>query len=187
MITFLTSALLLVVGYLIYGAFVEKVFGADANRPTPCRTQADGVDYIEMPTWRIYLIQFLNIAGTGPIFGAIQGVLFGPSAYIWIIMGCIFGGAVHDYLSGMISLRNNGASLPEIIGNELGSTARFVMRFITIVLLVLVGTTFTLAPAGLLANLTGGSELLSNTTTWIVIILLYYIMATLLPINKLIG
>ena len=91
MITFLTSALLLVVGYLIYGAFVEKVFGADANRPTPCRTQADGVDYIEMPTWRIYLIQFLNIAGTGPIFGAIQGVLFGPSAYIWIIMGCIFG------------------------------------------------------------------------------------------------
>ena len=120
MITFLTSALLLVVGYLIYGAFIEKVFGADPNRPTPCHTQADGVDYIEMPTWRIYLIQFLNIAGTGPIFGAIQGILFGPSAYIWIIMGCILGGAVHDYLSGMISLRNNGASLPEIIGNELG-------------------------------------------------------------------
>ena len=187
MITFLTSALLLVVGYLIYGAFIEKVFGADPNRPTPCHTQADGVDYIEMPTWRIYLIQFLNIAGTGPIFGAIQGILFGPSAYICIIMGCTLGGAVHDYLSAMISLRNNGASLPEIIGNELGTTARFVMRFITIVLLILVGTTFTLAPAGLLANLTGGSALLSSTTTWIVIILTYYIFATLLPINKLIG
>ncbi|MGN1265216.1 MAG: carbon starvation protein A [Muribaculaceae bacterium] len=187
MITFIASVLCLIAGYMIYGAFVERVFGADAKRPTPCHTQADGVDYIEMPTWRIYLIQFLNIAGTGPIFGAIQGVLFGPSAFIWIVIGCIFGGAVHDYISGMISLRCNGASLPEIIGNELGSTARIVMRFITIILLILVGTTFTLAPAGLLANLTDGSQLLSSPTTWIVIILLYYIFATLLPINKLIG
>ena len=105
MFSFLTAILLLVLGYVFYGYFVERTFGADAQRKTPCYTLQDGVDYIPMPTWKVYLIQFLNIAGTGPIFGAIQGILFGPSAYLWIVIGCIFGGAVHDYLSGMLSLR----------------------------------------------------------------------------------
>ena len=112
MITFLISILLLVLGYLFYGFFVERVFGADARLQTPCFTQQDGVDYIPMPSWKVYLIQFLNIAGTGPIFGAIQGILFGPAAYLWIVLGCIFGGAVHDYMCGMLSMRNNGCSLP---------------------------------------------------------------------------
>ncbi len=187
MFTFISSLLLLILGYLIYGAYVEKVFGCNPNRPTPCKTMADGIDYVEMPTWRIYLIQFLNIAGTGPIFGAIQGILFGPAAYIWIVIGCIFGGAVHDYLSGMISLRKNGGSLPEIIGDELGHVARIVMRIITIFLMILVGAAFTTSPAGLLANLVGGDGALGNYMVWIFIILAYYILATLLPINKLIG
>ena len=121
MITFTTALVLLVLGYAVYGAFVERVFGADASRKTPCYTMADGVDYTPMPTWKVYLIQFLNIAGTGPIFGAILGILYGPAAYLWIVFGCIFGGAVHDYLSGMISLRKNGASLPEVVGDELGA------------------------------------------------------------------
>ena len=128
MVTFISSLLLLVLGYALYGVFVERVFGADPKRVTPCYAQQDGVDYIPMPTWRVYLIQFLNIAGTGPIFGAIQGMLFGPAAYLWIVLGCVFGGAVHDYMSGMISMRMNGASLPDIVGSELGETCRVTMR-----------------------------------------------------------
>ena len=187
MITFITAVLLLIVGYLIYGALVERIFGADAKRPTPCHTLNDGVDYAEMPTWKVYLIQFLNIAGTGPIFGAIQGILFGPAAYIWIVLGCVFGGAVHDYMSGMISLRKNGASLPEIIGDELGSTARIAMRVLAIVLMILVGAAFTTAPAGLLAKLCHDNQVFSSQMVWLFIILAYYFGATLLPINKLIG
>ena len=136
MITFLTSILLLVLGFLIYGTIVERIFGADPRRNTPCYTQEDGVDYIPLPTWKVYLIQFLNIAGTGPIFGAIQGILFGPSAYLWIVLGCIFGGAVHDYLSGMLSLRSNGSSLPEMVGAELGRTARVLILFFSLVLMI---------------------------------------------------
>lgn len=192
MITFVTSLLLLVLGYFIYGSFVERMFGADANRPTPCQTLNDGVDYAEMPTWRVYLIQFLNIAGTGPIFGAIQGILFGPGAYIWIVLGCVFGGAVHDYLSGMISLRKNGASLPEIVGDEIGTTARQIMRVCSLILMILVGAAFTTAPAGLLANMFAtdagmDGTFLANSMVWLFIILAYYVIATLLPIGKIIG
>ena len=185
--TFVGALILLVLGYVVYGAIVEKVFGADASRKTPCYTMQDGVDYIPMPTWKVYLIQFLNIAGTGPIFGAILGILYGPSAYLWIVFGCIFGGAVHDYFSGMISLRKNGASLPEIVGDELGPVVRLVMRIFSLVLMVLVGTVFVTTPAGLLATMTHGAGLVGSPLFWSFIIFIYYILATLLPIDALIG
>lgn len=185
--TFVGALILLVLGYIVYGAIVEKVFGADASRKTPCYTMQDGVDYIPMPTWKVYLIQFLNIAGTGPIFGAILGILYGPSAYLWIVFGCIFGGAVLDYFSGMISLRKNGASLPEIVGDELGPVVRLVMRIFSLVLMVLVGTVFVTTPAGLLATMTHGAGLVGSPLFWSIIIFIYYILATLLPIDALIG
>lgn len=187
MITFLVAFALLLLGYFVYGAIVEKIFGSDECRKTPCYTMRDGVDYEPMPTWKVFLIQFLNIAGTGPIFGAIQGILFGPSAYLWIVLGCIFGGAVHDYLAGMISLRRGGASLPEIVGDELGGVARMVMRVLALVLMVLVGTVFASTPAGLLSALTGGWGFLGTILFWTILIFVYYIFATLLPIDKLIG
>ena len=187
MITFCGALILLVLGYVVYGAIVEKVFGVDASRKTPCYTMQDGVDYIPMPTWKVYLIQFLNIAGTGPIFGAILGILYGPAAYLWIVFGCIFGGAVHDYLSGMISLRKNGASLPELVGDELGSGVRLVMRIFSLVLMILVGTVFVTTPAGLLATMGDGVGLLGSPLFWSIIIFVYYILATLLPIDALIG
>lgn len=187
MITFLTAFALLLLGYFVYGAIVEKIFGSDGSRKTPCYTMRDGVDYEPMPTWKVFLIQFLNIAGTGPIFGAIQGVLFGPAAYFWIVLGCIFGGAVHDYLAGMISLRRGGASLPEIVGDELGGVARLVMRILALVLMVLVGTVFATTPAGLLSTMTGGWGFFGTIAFWTVVIFVYYIFATLLPIDKLIG
>ena len=187
MITFTTALVLLVLGYAVYGAFVERVFGADASRKTPCYTMADGVDYTPMPTWKVYLIQFLNIAGTGPIFGAILGILYGPAAYLWIVFGCIFGGAVHDYLSGMISLRKNGASLPEVVGDELGAGIRLVMRVFSLILMVLVGTVFVTTPAGLLASMTGDWGVWGSSLFWSVVIFVYYVLATLLPIDTLIG
>ena len=187
MITFCVALLLLVLGYVVYGAVVERIFGADPSRKTPCYTMADGVDYTPMPTWKVFLIQFLNIAGTGPIFGAILGILYGPSAYLWIVLGCIFGGAVHDYLSGMISLRKNGASLPELVGDELGRGIRLVMRVFSLVLMVLVGTVFVTTPAGLLASLTEGWGVWGSPMFWSVVIFVYYILATLLPIDALIG
>lgn len=187
MITFCFALVLLVLGYVVYGFFVEKVFGADASRKTPCYTMEDGVDYIPMPSWKVYLIQFLNIAGTGPIFGAILGILYGPAAYLWIVLGCIFGGAVHDYFSGMISLRKNGASLPEIVGDELGGGIRFAMRVLSLVLMVLVGTVFVTTPAGLLASMTEGWGVFGTSMFWSIVIFVYYILATLLPINALIG
>ena len=176
MITFIASLLLLVLGYILYGAFVDKVFGADSQRQTPCYTLRDGVDYMPMPTWKVFLIQFLNIAGTGPIFGAILGILFGPSAYLWIVLGCIFGGAVHDYMSGMISLRENGASLPELVGDELGSAARFALRVLSLVLMILVGAVFVTTPAGLLANLIGGDSVLGENLFWVILIFAYYLI-----------
>lgn len=187
MITFLTAFALLLLGYFVYGAIVERIFGSDGSRKTPCYTMRDGVDYEPMPTWKVFLIQFLNIAGTGPIFGAIQGILFGPAAYFWIVLGCIFGGAVHDYFAGMISLRRGGASLPEIVGDELGGVARLVMRIFALVLMVLVGTVFATTPAGLLSTMTGGWGFFGTIAFWTVVIFVYYIFATLLPIDKLIG
>jgi len=187
MVTFIVSLLLLVLGYVLYGALVDKVFGADPQRQTPCYTSRDGVDYMPMPTWKVFLIQFLNIAGTGPIFGAIQGILFGPGAYLWIVLGCVFGGAVHDYMSGMISLRKNGASLPEIVGDELGQGARMVLRVLALVLMILVGAVFVTTPAGLLANMIGGDSIGGENLFWVIIIFAYYLLATLLPIDKLIG
>lgn len=188
MTTFIIALICLLFGYIFYGALVQRVFGADKNRQTPCFTQQDGVDFIPLPTWKVFLIQFLNIAGTGPIFGAILGILFGPAAYLWIVLGCIFAGAVHDYLSGMISMRKNGASLPEIIGDELGKTFRVIALVFSMFLMILVGAVFITTPAGLLANLTqslGDKQAL--LTMWIAIIFVYYLLATLLPIDKLIG
>lgn len=187
MVTFITSLALLVLGYVLYGALVDRVFGYDRNRRTPCYTSGDGVDYIPMPTWKVFLIQFLNIAGTGPIFGAIQGILFGPAAYLWIVLGCIFGGAVHDYMSGMISIRRNGASLPEIIGDELGNGARMGMRILSLVLMILVGTVFAQTPASLISSMTSGWGFFGSVMFWTIIVFAYYIIATLLPIDKLIG
>ncbi len=184
MITFCIALLALVAGYFIYGAVVERIFGVNSERETPAYAMADGMDYVPMPTWKVFLIQFLNIAGLGPIFGAIMGILYGPSAYLWIVFGTIFGGAVHDYLSGMLSLRRNGASLPEIVGDELGNGIKQVMRVFSLLLMILVGAVFVINPANLLDLLTGES---TTTTMWIVIIFAYYILATLLPIDKLIG
>lgn len=187
MVTFLVAVVALVLGYVFYGAFVERTFGVDVNRQTPAYSKQDGVDYMAMPLWKVFLIQFLNIAGTGPIFGAISGILFGPAAYLWIVFGCIFGGAVHDFLSGMISLRKDGASLPEIVGDELGHGVRQVMRVFTLFLMVMVGAVFVTTPAGLLSALTPTSGFWGGATFWGIIIFSYYLLATLLPIDTLIG
>lgn len=180
MISFILSLIILVLGYIIYGRFVEKTFGPD-NRITPAVSMADGVDYIVLPNWKIFMIQFLNIAGTGPIFGAIMGAKFGVSSYLWIVFGCIFAGATHDYLSGMLSIRNNGASLPELIGKYLGTKTKKVMLVFTTFLLVMVGAVFAYSPAEILQSFGGHSAM------WIVIIFIYYIIATLMPIDKIIG
>ena len=184
MITFLVCLAVLVIGYFVYGKYVERVFQPDFNRKTPAIELQDGVDYIPMPTWKILMIQFLNIAGLGPIFGAIMGAKFGPASYIWIVFGSIFAGAVHDYFSGVLSIRNNGASLPELIGKYLGNGAKQTMRVFTVLLMVLVGAVFVSGPAGLLAKLTPDAL---NVTFWAIVVFLYYILATLLPVDKIIG
>ncbi len=184
MISFIIALAALIAGYFLYGAFVERVFGADPKRPTPVKTMADGVDYVELPSWKIFLIQFLNIAGLGPIFGAIMGVMFGPSAFLWIVFGTIFAGAVHDYLSGMLSIRSRGASQPEIVGEQLGTKVKNVMRVFALLLMILVGAVFVYNPADLLAMLTPDYL---DKIFWIVLIFVYYMLATLLPIDKLIG
>ncbi|MFI3261461.1 MAG: carbon starvation CstA family protein [Rikenellaceae bacterium] len=183
MITFTLCLVALIAGYFIYGSFVERVFGPD-DRKTPALTKADGVDFIPLPTWKIFMIQFLNIAGLGPIFGAIMGAKFGSASYIWIVLGSIFAGATHDYLAGMLSLRNGGMSLPEIIGKYLGTTTKQVMRCFTAIFMMLVGAVFVAGPAGLLGALTPDSL---DVTFWIIIIFVYYILATMLPIDKVIG
>jgi len=188
MISFVISLLALIVGYFTYGAFVSRVFGVDADRKTPCFTHQDGVDYIPMPTWKVYMIQFLNIAGVGPIFGAIMGAQFGTASYLWIVLGTIFAGATHDYLAAMISLRQDGASLSEIIGAYLGKHVRLVMSIFMIVLLILVGAVFTSSPASILSAMT--KDLIPadfNLYGWIVLIFIYYIIATLCPVDKIIG
>lgn len=184
MITFLVCLAVLVIGYFVYGKYVARVFQPDFNRKTPAIELEDGVDYIPMPTWKILMIQFLNIAGLGPIFGAIMGAKFGPASYIWIVFGSIFAGAVHDYFSGVLSLRNNGASLPELIGKYLGNGAKQTMRVFTILLMVLVGAVFVSGPSGLLAKLTPESL---DATFWAIVVFIYYILATLLPVDKIIG
>ncbi len=186
MISFTASLVALVVGYLLYGTLVSKLFGVHPERKTPCYTMRDGVDYIPMSTWKVFLIQFLNIAGTGPIFGAIMGILFGPAAYLWIVFGCIFAGAVHDYLCGMISIRKGGASVPEMVGDELGPTVRQIMRVCSLVLLILVGAVFTRTPADLLASMTEAWTW-TSPQMWLIVIFAYFILATLLPIDALIG
>lgn len=180
MISFTLALLALVAGYLFYGKFVERVFGPD-DRPTPAVAQADGVDFIVMPNWKVFMIQFLNIAGTGPIFGAIMGAWYGPSAYLWIVFGCIFAGAVHDYLSGMLSIRHNGAGLPELVGDYLGTGAKRVMLAFSVLLLIMVGVVFVYSPALLLKDFGW------NTLGWTVVIFIYYVLATMLPIDKIIG
>ena len=190
MISFSLCLLFLVAGYFIYGKWVARMFGAD-DRPTPAVTKADGMDFIVMPYWKIFMIQFLNIAGTGPIFGTIMGMWFGPQAYLWIIFGCVFAGAVHDYMSGMLSMRNGGVGLPEIIGKYLGNKTRMLMLIFSVLLLVMVGVVFVYSPAvilqGIGQNLTGEGSFLGNIMLWIVVIFLYYIVATLLPVDKIIG
>ena len=184
MFSFIVCLIFLVVGHVIYGGLMERIFGVDAGRTMPAYTMQDGVDYVPMPWWRVFLIQFLNIAGLGPIFGAIMGVMFGPAAFLWIVLGTIFGGAVHDYFSGMMSIRENGASLPELVGNELGRYIKFFMRLFSLLLMVLVGAVFVSGPAGLLAGMTPDNM---GMLFWTVVIFIYYMLATLLPIDKLIG
>ncbi len=181
MFTFLIALLALVAGYLFYGKFVTRVFGPDPQRTTPAVAHPDGVDFIVMPGWKVFMIQFLNIAGTGPIFGAIMGAQFGPAAYLWIVFGCIFAGSVHDYLSGMLSLRNNGEGLPQLVGRYLGNTTRIIMMVFTLVLLILVGSVFVYSPAIILSGFGGAMPM------WFCIIFLYYLLAAMLPIDKIIG
>lgn len=182
MIYFLVCIALLVAGYFFYGAFVEKVFGVNEKRQTPALSQADGIDYVPMSKGKVYLIQLLNIAGVGPIFGPIMGALYGPAAMLWIVFGCIFAGAVHDYFSGMLSVRNNGKSIPSLAGKYLGKGAKNFMNIFAVILLLLVGVVFIKAPAGLLSKLTG-----LDVMIFLGIIFAYYLIATLLPIDKLIG
>ena len=182
MLLFFSCVLTLIFGYFIYGSFVERVFGIDAERATPAVAQADGVDYVELPTWKVFLIQLLDIAGIGPIFGPILGALYGPQALIWIVAGTLFAGGVHDYFSGMLSVRNRGESIPEVIGDELGSVVRWVMRAFSTILLLLVGVIFVLAPAKLLSNLLGGA-----VPAYVTVIFIYYFIATIVPVDKVIG
>ncbi|MDM5064626.1 carbon starvation protein A [Aeromonas salmonicida] len=182
MIWFFLCVGLLVAGYFIYGKFIERIFGPKPERATPAITMADGVDYVPMSDKKVYLVQLLNIAGVGPIFGPILGALYGPVAMLWIVLGCIFAGAVHDYFSGMLSVRAKGASVPTVVGEHLGTVAKHFMNLFAVVLLMLVGVVFVLSPAGLLANLTS-----TDLVYWIVAIFAYYILATIVPIDKIIG
>ena len=182
MVTFLVSILLLCAGYFVYGKMVERFVGADPERKTPAYERQDGIDFMPMPTWKVFVIQFLNIAGLGPIFGAIMGAAYGPAAYIWIVVGCILMGAVHDFFAGMMSLRNGGANMPDITGRYLGNTMKKVMNFIVAFLLLAVGVSFVTGPSDLIASLTGVSK-----EIWLYVIFAYYLLATLLPIDKIIG
>jgi carbon starvation protein CstA len=182
MVLFFLCVALLIAGYFTYGAIVDRIFGSDPGRPTPARTMTDGVDYVEMSPRKLFLVQLLNIAGLGPIFGPILGALYGPSALLWIVFGSIFGGAVHDYFSGMLSVRNEGKSVPDVVGYELGNGFKQFMRLFSIILLLLVGVVFVLGPAKLLGQLTN-----LPVPAWVAIIFVYYFLATVLPIDKIIG
>ena len=191
MYTFIGAIILLVLGYIFYGRLVERIFGIEPKRVTPALEKTDGVDYVPLSPWRIFLIQFLNIAGLGPIFGAIMGIFYGPAAFLWIVFGSIFAGGVHDYMSGMMSIRKGGASLPDIVGSELGMPIRQFMRLLSIVLLVLLTTNFMTSPATLLSKLCGAGgaadAFWQTSLFWLIVIFIYYAMATVLPIDQLIG
>ncbi|MBC7000243.1 carbon starvation protein A [Cytophaga sp. FL35] len=184
MVSFLLSIVVLIIGYLVYGVFLEKVLGIDKNKKTPAYELRDDVDYTPLPTWKVFMIQFLNIAGLGPIFGAIAGAMFGPSAFLWIVLGSIFAGATHDYFSGMLSVRHKGLSISEVVGIYLGPKVKHLMRAFTIILLIFVGTVFLVGPAKIIDGLTSESM---GVPFWVLLILVYYFLSTLLPIDKLIG
>lgn len=185
---FLFCVAALIGGYFIYGTFIEKIFGINEKRQTPAFTKQDGVDYVPMSNKRVYLVQLLNIAGVGPIFGPIMGALYGPAAMLWIVLGCIFAGAVHDYFSGMLSIRNGGASVPTITGRYLGNGAKHFMNIFAIVLLLLVGVVFVSAPAGMITNLINEQTSFNVTmTSMVVVIFAYYVLATIVPIDTIIG
>lgn len=186
MYSLILSLLALVAGYFFYGKVVEKIFGPEPERLTPAKSKPDGIDYVAMPAWKVYMVQFLNIAGTGPIFGAIMGAKFGPASYLWIVFGCIFAGAVHDYMVGMLSVRNGGAGLPELVGRYLGKTAKVFMLVFSLVLLMLVGTVFVYSPALVLGDIAGDGTT-KAILIWVAVIFVYYVLATMLPIDKVIG
>ena len=182
MITFITAIVLLIAGYFVYGKIVERFLDVDPSRKTPAYEKADGVDFTPMPTWKVFVIQFLNIAGLGPIFGAVTGAAFGPAAYLWIVFGCIFMGAVHDFFAGMMSIHNGGVNMPDLAAKYLGKRMKGVMSFVVIFLLMAVGVSFVIGPSGLMQNLTGVDK-----EIWLYVIFGYYIIATLLPVDKIIG
>lgn len=184
MISFVFSILVLIAGYFIYGKIIENIFGIQEERETPAISLQDDIDYIPLPTWKVFLIQFLNIAGLGPIFGAIAGAMYGPAAFLWIVLGSIFAGAVHDYFSGMLSLRHDGLSISEVVGVYLGPKLKHFMRFFTVILLIFVGTVFLVGPAKIIDGMT---DQLFGIWGWVAIILVYYVLSTLLPIDKLIS
>ncbi len=197
MITLFCSIVLLVLAFLVYGKVIDKIFGVDPSRPTPAIKNPDGVDYVPLNTPKNFLIQFLNIAGLGPIFGPIMGALYGPAAFIWIIVGAIFAGGVHDYFSGMMSVRTNGKTIAEITGNYLGEPSRYAMLFVSVMLLLFVGIVFVVGPAALLANLTFDATpgakgvfhgtIFNSKTFWVFVIFGYYFVSTIVPIDKIIG
>ena len=206
MFAFVVGLLLLIGGYFFYGRLTESAIRTDPDRVTPAVALADGIDYVAMPTWRVYLIQLLNIAGLGPVFGPILGALWGPQVFLWVVLGCIFGGAVHDFLVGGMSIRNHGAGLPDLISRYLGNATRHFATFFIILLMLLVGTVFVKGPALLLVEIlpanTIGSWLGADAVSWLetstfglsrwlwvimVLIYAYYMLATLLPIDVLIG
>jgi len=183
-ITFFSSILILILGYIFYSKYIERIEGINPERVTPAYKLKDGVDYVPMPWWRVFLIQFLNIAGLGPIFGAVAGAMWGPVAFLWIVLGSVFAGGVHDYFSGMLSIRHNGLSVTEIIGIYLGNRTKQFMRGFTVILMVIVGAVFIMGPAKILAGLTPG---FLSMTFWVWVVFVYYVLATLLPIDKIIG
>jgi carbon starvation protein CstA len=184
MFTFIAGILVLILGFIFYSRFVERFAEVDGSRTTPAFSMKDGVDYVPMPWWRVFLIQFLNIAGLGPIFGAVAGAMWGPVAFLWIVLGTVFAGAVHDYFSGMLSLKHKGLSITEIVGIYLGIGTKQLMRGFTVVLMILVGAVFIMGPAKILAGLTPGW---ATMTFWVWVVFIYYVLATMLPIDKLIG
>lgn len=181
---FIIAVIGLLLGYFVYGRFIEKIFGADTTRQTPAITKADGIDYLVLPKWKIWIIQLLNIAGVGPIFGPILGALYGPKALLWIVLGSIFAGATHDYISAMISVRYGGANVHDIVKHNLGTIMGHIMKVVSVVLMIVVGAVFVTAPAHLIAKLTPDTF---NVTFWCVVIFAYYFIATLVPIDKVIG